>query len=423
MIKYILLFLTILNIGINGLEITPFSIKLAFTKERDSFRVTWWTKDKMKSPVALYSTEMFTPEKDSSFAVLGQVDNYDTIGYHGHPTTAVLNNLAESTTYFYCVGDKSEGVYSEVFNFTTGLITSPGFEPFTAVFYGDMGYGGTGLNSDNYTVANVLKRAEEFDFVVHVGDIAYADETAGSYINGNQTLYNLFLDSVNPLTSHLPYMVCPGNHDIFYDLSFYRRTWQMPTDKDSNSWYSFDYNGVHFVGFSSEHDWLKGSSQYKWIENDLKKYRASNPEGWLVLYSHRPFYCSTVWNWCENEKDLLKRAYVESLEELLYKYNVHVFLGGHAHEFELSLPVYNNQTMGTFEEPKATVHITVGTGGNVEGDQHNFQKQPIWSSGHRYSDQGFGMASFNETHFNWQFFSNKKSSVIFDFTLAKNKFN
>ena len=39
----------------------------------------------------------------------------------------------------------------------------------------------------------------------------------------------------------------------------------------NNLWNSFDYSGIHFIGFSTEHDFYPGSWQYRWIEMDLER--------------------------------------------------------------------------------------------------------------------------------------------------------
>ncbi|EGC31257.1 hypothetical protein DICPUDRAFT_40191 [Dictyostelium purpureum] len=422
----LLLVLTIclVNVGL-AKSVEPRGVKLALTKSSDSMRVTWWTEEKMLSPVVLYSTKMFTPERDSSFAVQAEAQKFDKSDYYGYPTTAVLPDLEESTTYFYYVGDKAQGVYSNQFNFTTGLINkerSNSFRPFKSIFFGDMGYGETYT-----TVDNILSRLDDdLSFVAHVGDIAYADVKNGGVLYGDQTVYNLFLDAIEPITSNKPYLVCPGNHDVFNDQSYYLKTWQMPTDKHKDSWYSFDYNGVRFVSFSSEHDWSVDSSQYKWIEKQLKSYRESNPDGWLVVYSHRPVYCSAKWKWCSSDNKKvysLKKPFVKAIEKLLYKYNVNLYIGGHSHSVEYTYPVYKNQVMGDYDDPKATVHITVGTGGNVNR-LLKWYDLPSWANDFRSSDNGFGVLNFvNETHLNWQFISNEEDNqVINEFYLAKGQF-
>ncbi|EGG17205.1 hypothetical protein DFA_08192 [Cavenderia fasciculata] len=61
-------------------------------------------------------------------------------------------------------------------------------------------------------------------------------------------------------------MVCPGNHDIFYDLAAYRRTFLMPVESNDDNYYAFDYNGIHFISFSTEL-FIPFSPQHLWLES------------------------------------------------------------------------------------------------------------------------------------------------------------
>ncbi|EGC38724.1 hypothetical protein DICPUDRAFT_86395 [Dictyostelium purpureum] len=435
--KYFIIFIVLnilLGVVYSDGNVTPQSIKIAFSQSIDQIRITWYTEDISEAPVILYNTQLFSPEKDSSLAVQGEVISYksEDSNFVGHPNTAVIEGLSDFTTYYYCVGDKSVGVYSQIYNFTTGITSNIGqFESFTLAFYGDMGFGGVGLQSDFPTINNVLSR-DDISFIIHVGDIAYADLGASTELTGNQTIWNGFLESITPLATHLPYMTCPGNHDLFYDdLSVYSRTWQMPTDKDSDTWYSFDYNGVHFVGFSSEHDYTPLSPQFAWLENELKTYRQSNPDGWLVAYSHRPFYCSAIWDWCDDtpsdsithHNDSLGKETFNLIEDLLYQYNVDLYLAGHQHAEEYSVPVYKGKNTGSFDEPKATVHITVGTGGNADGSIAGWQSRPTWAGGERTVSPGFAMLTFyNSTSLGYKFVANVNNTIIDEFTLTKGSF-
>lgn len=47
------------------------------------------------------------------------------------------------------------------------------------------------------------------DFVLSVGDLAYAD--------GRHTRWELFMDAIEPVSSRVPYLVSIGNHDYDYE--------------------------------------------------------------------------------------------------------------------------------------------------------------------------------------------------------------
>ncbi|KAN0041780.1 hypothetical protein ACTFIV_004330 [Dictyostelium citrinum] len=412
------------------------SIKISFTKySKNSIRITWNSIDFIEGPSVLYSTELFEPDNyassNSIMASTAQTIYYDTAGFHSLTYTGLIENLSQSMVYFYSVGDKVTNQWSQVFNFTTRSdINTPIDQviPFTSSWFGDMGYiDGHSLDSDWYTINNLNSIANQLSFVTHVGDIAYADlsEDHHSKYAGNETIWNNFLSSINSITSTLPYMTTPGNHDSFGDqFSVYQKTWQMPTEHHSDHWYSFDYNGVHFISISSEDTYIPLSDQHSWIENDLQQYRKSNPNGWLIMYSHRPFYCNAKFGWCnENDEKSSKRLYIDSLEYLLYKYNVDLFISGHCHAYEASKPVFENQVMGTYQDPKATVHCVIGTGGNKSGQLDEWYDPQPWTNGLKSSLNGYGLLNIiNSTTLNWKFIANVNNSLIDQFYLNKGQF-
>eukprot|EP01132_Coremiostelium_polycephalum_P000878 gene878-1099_t len=420
----ILFLVTLISSHVNGNTI-PQSIKLALTGNQDQVRVTWFTVDPPVTASALYSTSVFDPNSPSTWdnvnAVEGGTGTYKTVGWSGHPNTALLSNLAPHTVYYYSCGDKSTDSWSPLYNFTTssnGNVAKGDVVPFNSVVYGDMGiYGGNQQN-----IGNILQRIDNINLAFHVGDIAYADLTQGTKLGGNETVWLEFLNQVNPITSRIPYMTCPGNHDIFYDLAVYRSTFNMPAPHASASWYSFDYNGVHFVSFSTEHIYTPFSPQHLWLENNLKAYRSKNPTGWIIVYAHRPMYCSSVWKWCN--KDTSREVLKYSIESLFQKYNVDLYIAGHAHCYERTLPVYKDTVRGDYSSPKATVHITIGTGGNQEGPDKGWIDPPVWSNGLRTRDTGFGLLSVvNSTHLHWEFIDGPSNNPTDDIWLQKGYFH
>merc|ERR1719247_190652 len=84
------------------------------------------------------------------------------------------------------------------------------------------------------------------------------------------------------------------------------------TEDLSRFFYSFDYGPVHFVSYSSEHTFTKGSQQHAFLQRDLAAAaapaaRALRP--WIVVFGHRPLYCSDYITWssrCVLEGDRFK---------------------------------------------------------------------------------------------------------------------
>ena len=67
---------------------------------------------------------------------------------------------------------------------------------------------------------------------------------------------------------------------------------------DGDSYYSFDYNGVHFVTLNTNDNKESddnpncgaiGEEQMKWIKENIEQVRADGAE-WVVLNYHKPLY-------------------------------------------------------------------------------------------------------------------------------------
>lgn len=114
----------------------------------------------------------------------------------------------------------------------------------------------------------------------------------------------------------------------------------MPRSDDA-MFFSFDIGPVHFISISTEFYFFleygvkQVVNQYQWLENDLKviiNYRVCNavciynifvfqiankPENraqrpWIIIYGHRPMYCSNN----DNDDCTNKESFVIMLREL-----------------------------------------------------------------------------------------------------------
>jgi len=107
----------------------------------------------------------------------------------------------------------------------------------------------------------------------------------------------------------------PGEHDIIDDDPGGQYKERYGKDAKGAGWYSFDQNGVHFIGLVNVVN-LKagglgnlGDQQLAWLEDDLKGKSASTP---IVLFAHIPLWVVyQQWGWGTEDGgkalDLLKR--------------------------------------------------------------------------------------------------------------------
>lgn len=341
-----------------------------------------------------------------------------------------LSNLLPAVTYYY----KIESTNSSVEQFLSPRLVGDR-EPFTVAAVIDLGVYGT----DGFTIAsNQAKRGEsipqvqpelnhttiwqlaqsidKYDFILHPGDFAYADNFASVFglesnpANGYETILEQFYEQLAPISGRKFYMAGPGNHDADCTEStsdpaescpvgqtnftdFVNRWGRMnpsgfptkslfPTARTNNKkaielsqspfWYSFDYGMVHFIMINTETDFpnppdavLGGpfgfpDQQLEFIKADLASVdRTITP--WVVLGGHRTWYSTggsgNICSSCQL-----------AFEELLYTYGVDLAIFGHVHNSQRFLPVYNSTAdPNGMNDPKAPMYIVAGGSGNIEG--------------------------------------------------------
>jgi 3',5'-cyclic AMP phosphodiesterase CpdA len=126
-------------------------------------------------------------------------------------------------------------------------------------------------------------------FMIHTGDISHLSKVK-EFDDADQMISQARLD--------VHYV--PGEHDLLDDeAKLYRERYGRGAK--GAGWYSFDANGVHFIGLVNVVD-LKagglgnlGSEQLEWLEADLKSRSASTP---IVVFAHIPLWIAyKEWGW------------------------------------------------------------------------------------------------------------------------------
>lgn len=174
--------------------------------------------------------------------------------------------------------------------------------------------GDSGDGTDDQEAAAEQLGTVPFDFMLHVGDIAYP---SGDFVE----LQAHFFDYYDELLMHHPFFPVPGNHEYrSEDAIPYRAVFDLPNNE---RWYSFDWSDVHFVGLDTEQ---VGEEQQKWLENDLEK----NDKLFTVVYLHKPPYSSGF-----HGSDTGVR---EAFAPIFEKHEVDVVFEGHDHHYERTKP-------------------------------------------------------------------------------------
>lgn len=385
---------------------------------------------------------------------------------HAANITGILSLNLDSSTINYIFGDAATNDYSNevYFHVPPRAGHQPPGRPTTVAVFGDLGVGSTDSSYDtqvwdeacppaiNTTMSvSALVAKGKIDAVYHTGDISYA--------NGYMASWDFYLDMISPMAGSSLYMTTVGNHESDWpntaSLPFYYgyasggecgvpelKFIPMPAPASTNKpWWSYDIGIIHFVGMSTEHNYTIGSEQYHFIENDLKSVnRTKTP--WIIFSGHRPFYVDSD-SCCQHYDDdncsqcLLgtdisdMQQLQANIEPLLHKYQVNLGFSGHFHDMERQSAVYQNQVVQAAQmimidgqevayhpNPKATVWMVVGSGGNGPS---LVSKMYPWSE--KYFDMTWGYAliyAVNATYLKWDLINSATDEVIDSMILTQN---
>jgi acid phosphatase type 7 len=354
-----------------------------------------------------------------------------------YSNVVTLSQLLPATTYYYKIGSTNSSI--EHF-FSPREAGSE--EPFTVAAVIDMGvYGADGFaipsgattrdtipkidpELNHTTIWQLAQSVNDYDFVTHNGDFAYADQWAevpslvSDPVEAYESILEQFYDQLAPIAGRKAYMVGPGNHDAdctennftpnvscpvgqtnFTD--FVNRFGRMmprpfpsisldPTARINSEkavslasppfWHSFDYGMVHFITINTETDFANApdapvpggsvnldsgpfgfaNQQLDFIKADLASVDRRITP-WVVLNGHRPWVTTGgSGNICSSCQ--------AAFETLMYTYGVDLAIFGHVHNAQRSLPVFNNTAdPNGMNDPNAPMYIVAGGAGNIEG--------------------------------------------------------
>lgn len=139
-----------------------------------------------------------------------------------------------------------------------------------------------------HAIAEIRGVAADPAFLIHTGDVSHLSRTA-QFDTAEQIIRETGLEA----------HYVPGEHDVLVEdgKPFFERF----TKGGPRGWYSFDQQGVHFVGLNNVQN-LKagglgslGADQLEWLEQDLKPRSASTP---IVVFAHIPLWqVYAPWGW------------------------------------------------------------------------------------------------------------------------------
>lgn len=366
-----------------------------------------------------------------SLACSSNSATYDTSRTYSNAVT--LTGLKPATTYYYKIDSTNSSV--EHFFSPRRAGDKTAFNMDVVIDLGVYGADGFTIKQDNTkrdtiptvqpelnhsTIANLAATVDDYEFIIHPGDFAYADDwylkpkNLGNGTDAYESILEQFYDQLAPVAGRKAYMASPGNHEAdcteihfttglcpegqqnFTDfMNRFGHTMPLPFASVSNYtaakasaqkakalanppfWYSFEYGMTHIVMFDTETDFkdapdgpdgsagLDGgpfgapNQQIDFLNADLASVdRRITP--WLIVAGHRPWYTSGGHSGCGPCQD--------AFEQIFYKYGVDVAIFGHVHNSQRFDPIYNGTADPKgLQNPKAPMYLVAGGAGNIEG--------------------------------------------------------
>jgi 3',5'-cyclic-AMP phosphodiesterase len=170
----------------------------------------------------------------------------------------------------------------------------PGFS-FVQISDSHLGFDKPANPDPTATLTDALKQVGALPgnprFLIHTGDITHLSKPVQ-------------FDTANELlgTTKLAVYTVPGEHDVLADN---QKSWINRYGKQNGAkgdgWYSFNADGVHFIGLVNVMDLqgnglgALGNEQLEWLEDDVKDLTASTP---IVVFAHVPLWTIYAdWGW------------------------------------------------------------------------------------------------------------------------------
>ena len=288
-----------------------------------------------------------TEHRDIEASAAAYSAEYKKANYQTFVHVADVHDIQFDRVYQYYLFDETNEKFYGPYNFRAPSPVPTSIER-SFLVYGDWDISDDGQQTLGYLLNTATQNFSTLDAVLHIGDIAYDLESKGGS-RGDE-----FMEAIQPITAVTPYMVTAGNHEVLNNFSNFNMRFKMPQFEDyQNHLYSWNLDNIHFVSIDLELPILQPETLtylVSWLENDLQQANQNRAERpWLIVYGHRPIWCSDL---TDHDDCTINPTRFAAVEELLYEYSVDIYFSGHVHTYERNLPVHNGK-VAPFTQPVA----------------------------------------------------------------------
>lgn len=295
-----------------------------------------------------YSNETVTGSDLQVIEKTGEIANFgEAISFQGRSAIssnspaelvhkAEATELKANTSYFFRVGDKAAGIWSETGTFRT----APKNGAFTFIDLADTQAKDEEeaiLSSE--TLAKAIKTVPNAQFVVHNGDIVDKGivEDQWNWLLGHsqESLLN---------TTIVP---SAGNHED-KNFAFYEHfNIQQPEGSaiETGAYYSYPYSNAHFIVLNSNENSEAYANfsveQVEWLKQDVKKAKEEGAE-WIIVNIHKGPYTTSNH---ATDKDILGDNGVRNkIAPLMAELGIDFVMQGHDHIYARTKPIKKDGT-------------------------------------------------------------------------------
>lgn len=336
----------------------PRGVHAALFNDASTSRALCWFTDGLDSPASEIQwgpVPQGMPIEAAKNATANPLPNSNTAtaeqttGLENLTHKVVVNGIDPDQPFRYRVGS-NEGGWSEVFVIDP---TPKRDDTWTMVHFGDHGIGPLAQR----LTAEISKPQHRHDLLLLAGDLCYAD--------GNQPIWDTWFDQNQALLATTTTMAVPGNHENKDDVAAnvpllplkdyaFNNRFNQPGEV---SFFSFDYNRVHFFGFTGGAFLEDGKilQELATLEADLALAavrRALGQIDFIVVFQHY-----TIWTDQEGRAPG-NPTLIAVEDQILLRYGVDMVLCGHDHVYQRSKPMILGQA-----NPLGYIQVMTGTGG------------------------------------------------------------
>ena len=293
----------------------------------------------------------------------------------------VATGLKTNTTYEYRLGDKALENWSDIGSFTTANNSNS----LRFIHVSDpQGYEEVHYDNYNESLTRAVENSQP-NFIALTGDVVNA-----SYENAvpNLEQWHWALTDQKAILQNVPVMACAGNHDAAHNdfNSRFNNNVAQNSSTLTGTYYSFDYNNVHFVVLNTNDSsnvsgQLKGLSdaQITWLKNDL----TNNDSLFTIVMMHKGIYDSGGHSSNMDGEDGDIALIREQLTPIFAEYMVDLVLQGHDHLYSRSYPItssnkdefkvialkngakvtsqHNDLSYDMYQNPNGVIYLNSGT--------------------------------------------------------------